>query len=152
MAKLLSILLSGLILIQSSDIDFSDIAKMGELMEHAHFHTDKYGDNNFVFHSKHYGELKEQHNKEHQEEKIDHEKLPFQHQCNCTSVVAIVINSTHSELNSPQTWESWAADFYYEAPTSSLHTEGPFHPPQLVQFFSHGKWDQHACNFKAIRT
>ncbi len=132
MAKLLSILLSGLILIQSFDIDITDITRMGELMEHAQFHAEKYGDNMLVFLSKHYGELKEQHDKDHQEEKRDHEKLPFHHQCNCASVVAIVMNPIQAELNSLQTPESWVANFYYQTITSSLHTKGPFQPPRTV--------------------
>lgn len=132
MTIFLSILLSGLILIQSFDININDITRMGELIEHAQFHAEKYGDNTWVFLSKHYGELKEQHNKEHQEERKNHEKLPFQHQCNCTSTVAIVININHSELIFSQSPESWVANFYYYAPISSLHAEGLLQPPRTV--------------------
>ncbi|MCG2460003.1 hypothetical protein K8352_04545 [Flavobacteriaceae bacterium F89] len=122
--------MSGLILIQSFDIAFSDIAKLDELLEHAQFHAEKYGDNMLVFLSKHYGEKKDQHNKEHQEEERDHEKLPFQQQCNSASVVAIVLNASLSVLIPPQIPEGWAANFYYQAPSSSLHAQGLFQPPQ----------------------
>ena len=132
MAKLLSLLLSCLILIQSIDIEINDITRMGDLMEHAKFHADKYGDNLLVFLSKHYGELKEQHHKDHQEEKKNHEELPFKHQCNCASALAIVMNTSLPELNSPQASESWVANFYYKTITSSLHTEGQFQPPRTV--------------------
>ena len=132
MTKLFSIVMSGLILIQSFDIAFNDIAQLDELMEHADFHAEKYGDNILVFISKHYGELKEQHNKDHQEEKKEHEKLPFQNHCNCSSITAIVLSTNLSDLNSPQTLEVAEANFHYLTPTSSLHAKGLFQPPQLV--------------------
>lgn len=130
MAKLFSIVMSVLILVQSFDIAFSDITQIDELLEHADFHAEKYGDNLLVFISKHYGELKDQHNKDHKEEKKDHEKLPFQNHCSCTSTVAIVSNTNFLQINSLQTTESTEANFYYQPPTSSLHAKGLFQPPR----------------------
>ena len=124
--------MSGLILIQSFDIAFDDIGQLDELLEHAGFHAEKYGDNLLVFISKHYGELKEQHDKDHQEEKKEHEKLPFQNPCHCTSVTAIIINSTLSYLITTQTPETAKANFYYLLPVSSLHAKGLFQPPRPV--------------------
>lgn len=132
MIRLFSILMSGLILVQSFDIAISDITQLDEFLEHASFHSDKYGDNIFVFISKHYGEQKEQHNKDHQEEKRDHEQLPFQHHCACSSIIAIVVVTSFLDLNSPKSLEFTLDNFKYQAPTSSPHTKGLLQPPQFA--------------------
>jgi hypothetical protein len=132
MAKLFSIVLSGLILIQSFDMAHSDIEQIDELLEHANFHAEKYGDNILVFISKHYGDLKDQHNKDHQEEMEDHEKLPFQNHCHASSITAIVANMACTELDPIQISNGSEANFYYLPLSSSLHTKGLFQPPQLA--------------------
>ncbi|MDT7830035.1 hypothetical protein RQM65_15310 [Pricia sp. S334] len=121
--------MSGLILIQSFDIAMEDIVQFDELLEHAEFHAEEYGDNIFVFISKHYGELKEQHNKDHQEEKKDHEKLPFQNHCSCSSTVAIVSDKYVVSLTSFPNLDG-ETNFYYPALISSLHAIGRFQPPR----------------------
>lgn len=131
MAKLFSIFMSGLILIQSFDIAFNDIAQFDELLEHAQFHAEEYGDSLFVFISKHYGELKDQHDKEHQEEKKEHDKLPFQNHYGCASSVAIVTDTSFLRMNCPQIPESKTTNFYYHPPISSLHAQGLFQPPRI---------------------
>lgn len=132
MTKLLSIVLSGLILVQSFDISINDITQVDELLEHASFHAEKYGDNLMVFLSKHYGELKEQHNKDHQEEKKEHEELPFQNPCTSSSFTALAAATPFLDLIPLHTTEFSAASFTYQAPTSSPHTEGLLQPPQLA--------------------
>lgn len=120
-------------LVQSVDITFNDIAQLDEFIAHANFHAEKYGDNFVVFISKHYGELKEQHSEDHKEEKRDHEKLPFQNHCHCySSTFAIVFNTFFSELKSLQNLEDNVTNFYYQFPSSSLHTAGPFQPPRFA--------------------
>jgi hypothetical protein len=130
--KLLSILLSGLMLVQSVEIDFDDIIQFDEFLEHARFHSEKYGDNFLIFISKHYGELKEQHSKDHQEEQRDHEKLPFQHHCSCSSITAFFFDTSFSGLISLQIRDISTSDFYYQAHTSSLHAKGLLQPPQFA--------------------
>lgn len=132
MAKLFSIVMSCLVLVQGFEIAYNDIAQFDEFLEHASFHAEEYGDNLFVFVSKHYGELKEQHDKDHQEEQKEHEKLPFQNQCHCGAIVAIVFNTTTTELNSPKTTDGSLANFHYMPSTSSLHAKGLLQPPQSV--------------------
>ena len=63
--KLFSIVLASFILVQSFNIHLGDILKFDMLLDHAKMHKSKYGDNFFVFLSKHYGELKESHKKQH---------------------------------------------------------------------------------------
>lgn len=133
MTRLISIALTCIILAQSSGISINDVLQIDEFIEHAQFHSDQYGDNVIVFISKHYGELKADHEKEHQEEKENHEQLPFNHN-NCThisSVTAFVLNTFKEELKAPTFLESIETNFFYQAPTSSIHTSGLFQPPRL---------------------
>lgn len=81
--KLTAFILSITMLIQGMSITYNDILNLDKFMEHAKFHKEQYGDNFLEFLSKHYGELKEQHSKEHQEEKSEHEQLPFQGDFRC---------------------------------------------------------------------
>ena len=76
---------------QCFGLSIKDIGQIDELIEHAQMHNQEYGDNIFVFISKHYGELKAAHEKEHQEEKEDHEKLPFKQQSSITAMNVFVL-------------------------------------------------------------
>ena len=84
--KLFSIFFSFLMLFQSVNINVCDISQIDEFIEHAQFHKEKYGDNFFVFISKHYGNLSVEHSKKHQEEKKEHENLPFNHNIQLVSL------------------------------------------------------------------
>lgn len=116
---------------QSFGLHASDLAQIDEFVEHAKFHKKQYGDNVFVFISKHYGELKAEHEKEHQEEKEDHEQLPFQHQTHVASVTDFFLNINKKEFKTHEFSEFKIHHFYYQAPSSSLHSEGLFQPPRV---------------------
>ncbi|MWW23289.1 hypothetical protein [Algibacter lectus] len=131
MNKLFSIALSLNILIQSFGICVTDIAQIDEFIEHAQYHSEQYGDNVLVFISKHYGEQKADHDKDHQEEQEEHEQLPFHHQSHVSSVLAFVLNTHKAEFKAVEFLESNTHKFYYQAPSSSLHLEGLFQPPRL---------------------
>ena len=130
MSKLFSISLSLVILIQSLGISIADIAQIDEFIEHAQFHSEQHGDNVLVFISKHYGELKASHEKEHQEEKEDHEQLPFQHQSHISLIPAFVLNTKIEDFKIFEFSEFKTHTFHYQAPSSSLHSEGLFQPPR----------------------
>ena len=130
MVKLFSISISLLIFFQSFGISFDDVSQIDEFVEHAQFHSEQYGDNVFVFISKHYGELKASHDIEHKEEKEDHEKLPFQHQTHVNSSTAFVLNNFKHEFKAIDFSETRDYNFFYQEPSSSLHLEGLFQPPR----------------------
>ena len=90
--KLFSILLASFILVQSFNIHLGDILKLDLLLEHAKLHKTKYGDNFYVFLSKHYGELKEAHKKQHQEEEKNHSHLPINHDCSSQVQSSFLLN------------------------------------------------------------
>lgn len=130
MNKLFSILLTSVILLQSFGMHIDDLVQIDEFVEHAQFHSQEYGDNVLVFISKHYGELKAAHNKEHQEEKQDHEKLPFQHHSHTMSVMDFTMNTAVPDLNNIHFLEYRTFNFHYQAAFSSPDSEGILQPPR----------------------
>ncbi|MCI2228867.1 hypothetical protein MC378_06780 [Polaribacter sp. MSW13] len=134
MKKLFSISLSLIILLQSVGFNIDDIAQINKFIEHAEYHNKQYGDNVFVFISKHYGELKSPHEKEHQEEKEDHEQLPFNHN-NCShngSIATYIVSSFKEELKTPFLLEQKkVANFYYQDPFSTSHSDEIIQPPRF---------------------
>ncbi len=133
MTKLLSILTALLILIQSFNISFGDITQLDELLEHAVFHKDQYGDNLFVFISKHYGELKEDHHKNHKEEHEEHENLPFQHNSSTHHMVnALVLFPNNVAREKFEVHSKKGNCFHYLQSDSSGYQSGVFQPPRHV--------------------
>lgn len=131
MSKLISISLSLVFLLQSFGMHINDMVQLGDFFEHAEFHKEQYGDNIFVFVAKHYGELKAEHEKEHQEEKKDHEQLPFQHQTHHTAVADFILNTIKEEFKTLEFVDFKTHNFHYQAPSSSLHLDGLLQPPRL---------------------
>ena len=129
MSKLFAIALSFMILVQSAGISANDILQIDELIEHAQFHKQEYGDSFFVFLSKHYGEQKAEHSKNHQEEQKDHEQLPFQCQGHALSVVAL-LNFADNTLNTIEILDSSESNFHYTSSFSTLHKKGLLQPPK----------------------
>mgnify|MGYP001826393503 CR=1 FL=1 len=130
MSNILSILLSFAILSQNFGIHANDIAQLDEFIEHAAYHSEQYGDNIFVFISKHYGELKTAHEKEHKEEKEDHEQLPFQHQSQVIASTAFIINLEFAAFKTTEFSEFKIHNFHYQASSSSCYLDGLFQPPR----------------------
>lgn len=129
--KLLSVLSAFLILFQSVNISLGDLSRMDEFLEHASFHKEQYGDNLLVFISKHYGELKAEHEKNHQEEQHEHEKLPFQHQ-SCThhlANVCVLFSSGPDKVKVDGESED-TANYYYLQSDSAGFRSGIFQPPR----------------------
>lgn len=122
--------MSFVILLQSIGLHSDDLVQIDEFIEHAKFHSEQYGDNVIVFISKHYGELKAAHEKEHEEEKEDHEQLPFQHQSQLGSIIAYTTNPLDAQLETPLIKEYKSSNFYYQEPSSSSHTKGLLQPPR----------------------
>ncbi len=111
----------------------SDIAQFDELIAHAKFHSEQYGDNILVFISKHYGELKAEHQEKNQEEEKDHEKLPFNHSScsHTTNSIVFVVDAFKSDFEIPDFTTVVESNFYYQISTSNLHQKGLFQPPRI---------------------
>jgi len=129
MVKLVSIATSCLVLFQSFNICIGDIINLDGLIEHAQFHSEEYGDGFFIFISKHYGELKSEHTKKHQEEEKDHEELPFQQQTNTTVLSEFVLNEV-LDTSDLEFMVHRATNYFYQDSYSSFEEDGPFQPPR----------------------
>tara|TARA_R110002051_G_scaffold181460_1_gene250963 strand:+ start:36112 stop:36465 length:354 start_codon:yes stop_codon:yes gene_type:complete len=111
----------------------SDIAQFDEFIEHAKFHSEQHGDTILVFISKHYGELKAEHQKNHQEEEKDHENLPFNHSSNSNTVntLAFILDSLKSDVQILDFTVTVESNFYYQVPVYNVHEKGLFQPPRI---------------------
>lgn len=126
-------LLSMLILLQSTSIGVADVLRMTDLVEHAQYHKQEYGDSLFVFLSKHYGQLKKGHMGDHPHDSSDHSKLPFHHNgCVHMSFVAMIQDTNPAELHKIQPSLTKQDNFHYKEPASSLFTKGIFQPPKFA--------------------
>lgn len=128
--KIFSIFISSLILVQSFNIQLNDILKLNELIEHAQFHKSKYGDGIFTFFSKHYGELKENHNKNHQEE--DHKQLPFGHNSSFDTLTAFVLHKVIFKIEGSKQIIFKSSIFFYQEMYSFFEKVEIFQPPQFT--------------------
>lgn len=132
MSKLFSIILSVLILAESSTLNLWDIAQLEDFLIHAEFHKEKYGDNLIEFISKHYGKQKEQHHLESREEHKDHGELPLNHQSCSHSIVVFLMDRNHFILpKTPRALDTVGGFFYQESyyPKAIFDI---FQPPKLA--------------------
>ena len=130
MKTIISILLSFVILTQSFGVSLGDIILIDGLISHAQYHNKQYGDNVLVFISKHYGKLKAEHNTKHQEEKEDHEQLPFQQHTQLSSITVFILNTIKEDYTSPEFTDIKSNNFHYTSLKSSLYSKGLFQPPR----------------------
>lgn len=131
MTKLVSIVISFLVLIQSFQFAISELIEIDELMEHADFHANEYGDNFMVFLSKHYGKLKSAHIKSNNQEQKEHEKLPFQHASHTPLLsVFVMADIVFYAATSLTVQEYKSSNYYYQDSHSTLKKEVLFLPPK----------------------
>jgi len=132
MKTLIAISLSFLVFFQSVGIGMADVFMLNDLVEHAKYHSEEYGDNFLTFFEKHYGSLKAEHQQNQQEENHDHDKLPFQHN-NCNHLLTEVVLMDYefplkkSEISYPQEHHFYYQDFY-----SFLNRSNIFQPPKTA--------------------
>lgn len=129
MIKIIAILLSNLVLLQSLHIDLKDINKVNVLLSHAQFHQEQYGDSFLDFLYEHYIDqeiTKTQNHKEHQD-------LPFKQGINhFNHLVSILeINPTNFELKHSNHFFSKKIFFYKESHTN-FEKPSVFQPPKLA--------------------
>ncbi|WCO02890.1 hypothetical protein [Psychroserpens ponticola] len=129
MSKLLAIIFSFLILIQSFNINFEDISKFKILLEHANYHAETYGDSFVEFIAEHYGDAKYQHAGEHEE----HKDLPFndsQHQLTHINS-SFILNSISCNIEYSSFTEI-PLNFLYKESSSLFEKLAVFQPPRFA--------------------
>lgn len=133
MTKIVSIVISFLVLIQSFQFAISELMEIDELMEHAEFHANEYGDSFLVFLSKHYGELKAEHDKTNLQDKKEHEELPFQHGSHAPLLSVFVMADTVFYSTTSLTLQVYKqSNYHYQDSLSTLKKEALFQPPKQV--------------------
>lgn len=130
MSKILAILLSSVLLLQTAGISASDVLHLDEFIEHAKFHKTEHGDSFFTFLSKHYGEQKSEHSQKHEEEKNEHEQLPFNCQGQFIVISALLLNQPLIVTNNIDFSKETETNFYYQSSFSSLHKQALLQPPK----------------------
>ena len=131
MTKFLSIFISFLILFQGLNINSDEFTQLDELIEHAFYHAEEYGDDIFVFVSKHYGELKEHHNKTKDKEQHNHEQLPFNHQCSSNFASVFIIEVSPLTVLRIDEIDS-KTNFIYQETNSFFEKSNVFQPPKIA--------------------
>lgn len=132
MKTLFAISLSLLVFFQSVGFGISDVFMLTDLVEHAKFHSEEHGDNFFVFFEKHYGALKAEHQKNHQEEKSQHDRLPFQHN-NCNHLLTeVIVIGYEFPLKKSIVSTTVKHHFYYQDLYFFLEKSTIFQPPKIA--------------------
>lgn len=130
MGKLVVIIYSFLILMQSFNINLEDISKFNALLEHAQYHKEVYGDTFFEFLSEHYGNDMVSHKDKHSE----HEDLPFKDHhhilCHVSSSFILTPQITYT-INHQEPTEKPVL-FLYKESFSSFEKPSVFQPPKLA--------------------
>ncbi len=130
MVKIVSFLISVLVLMQSMNLHFEDLVELDSLVEHYQFHNEEHGDNLFLFVSKHYGKLKTVHDQEQQEGQDDHENLPFQHAGHSLQIMVFVMSPNTYPYSFAEVPSSHNNNFHYHLSYSLDLEDGLFQPPK----------------------
>lgn len=132
MKTIVAISLSLLVFVQSLGFSISDIFMINDLVEHAKYHSEEFGDDFFTFFEKHYGDLKTEHQKTHKDEKSQHEKLPFQHN-HCNHLLAeVIVIGYEFPLGKSIVYYTADPHFYYKNLYSFLERASIFQPPKIA--------------------
>jgi hypothetical protein len=127
-----AIILSIVMLFQSLNITCTNILNLDKLIEHAQFHKETYSDSFITFLSKHYGELKVAHSEKHQEEKEEHEKLPFQFDYHVVDFHKVTFENIEVPLPSTLAFIERKQLFHYQNFYNSPDALGVFQPPRYI--------------------
>ena len=113
-------------------ISISDILMLKDLVEHVKYHSEEHEDDLTTFFEKHYGSLKEEHQKTNKEEKSQHEKLPFQHNSTNHLLVDLLVFDYGFPLTKPVNSYIANSHFYYQDLYSFLERTSIFQPPKIA--------------------
>ncbi len=123
-----AILLAGLFSLQSIQINMNDLGKLVNLIEHANYHAEAYGDSWYTFFSKHYGDLKEEHTQTHEHEKKEHSQLPNADQL-ISATLTFIYQQYRLDISSPiSSCESHS--FFYQSTYHFQDLVDIFQPPR----------------------
>lgn len=129
MLKMIALLLSQLILLQSSNLCVHDFSKIQTLIEHAQFHKENYGDSFIEFVLEHYSESDDENIVHHS----DHENLPFKQDINHSNFQLIYLSiSPTIEIAQIPTLSVNKVVFFYQEPSTNSVLKSLFQPPKFL--------------------
>lgn len=132
MRSIIVILLSILVLIQSAGIGVADVFLCGRFVKHVEYHSENYGDDFFTFFEKHYGVLKAEHQKMHNEEMPGHQRMPFQHTAMNHLLSEMIVFSYDISIYKVGDFPPSLSNFHYQNLYSSLEKSSIFQPPKFI--------------------
>lgn len=124
MLKLSAILLSQLMLFQSMQISVIDLSNLPNLIEHAQFHKQQYGDSFLDFVMEHYAECQGE------QQHSEHKNLPFKNKIN--QVQQPILLAFTNKLSSEEhiVVEESTPNFFYKTPSTDSVQHRIFQPPK----------------------
>jgi len=130
MKKFVVTYLASLILFQGMFANTDIIFEISELTEDYQLHKKKYGDNLTTFISKHFGDLKESHKKQHQEEH-KHHKHPVQNTGSSLQVDFTLLALSFTDKSIIE-YDASASNFNYLDLHSTFEKQKIFQPPRIA--------------------
>jgi hypothetical protein len=131
MQKIIVTYLAVLVLFQGVYSSTDILFELNEVMEDYQLHKTKYGDNLTTFISKHFGDLKDAHKKQHQKDHAQH-KHPVKDQLVNTSNIDFTFNNCYFVIKTEIELNTKPAGFWYINLFSTFEKQKIFHPPQLA--------------------
>ncbi|MFK5878009.1 MAG: hypothetical protein QM478_00790 [Flavobacteriaceae bacterium] len=131
MKKVVVTYLASLILFQGLFTNMDLIFETSELIEDYQLHKVKYGDNLTTFFSKHFGDLKESHQKQHQQEHKQH-KHPVQNNTGNNQLVDFTLLALSYNNKNIDEIDTTSSNFHYFDLHSTFEKQEIFQPPQLT--------------------
>ncbi|PCI08678.1 MAG: hypothetical protein COB73_06600 [Flavobacteriaceae bacterium] len=122
--------LALLILFQGIFANTNTLFEISELIEDYQLHSVKYGDDAMSFLSKHFGDLKEDHKKQHQQDRKGH-KRPAQNKIG-GSHVDFTLQASYFTINNEIEIDLLDSNFHYLDLFSTFEKQPVFQPPQLA--------------------
>jgi len=128
MLKITAILLSQILLFQSSHLCIHDFSKIQTLIEHAQFHKEKYGDSFLEFVVEHYADVENKKYEQHDE----HKDLPFKQEINQAHQLSFFISYSNEYQNKKVVNNTNSIKhFFYQEPTSESVLYTILQPPKF---------------------
>ncbi len=131
MQKVLVTYLASFILLQGVFVHTNILFEINEVLEDYQLHTTKYGDSTYTFLSKHFGDLKESHKKQHQEDHKQH-KHPVQDQMANSIRADYTLQQYRYKFKSVIEIANNLANFHYIDLFSTFEKPTIFQPPRFA--------------------
>jgi len=129
--KLSALILSTVILLQSITFSTSAIVEIANFVEHYNLHKQTQHDSFVEFISKHYGDMKNQHNKDQSSKHHNHQRLPFNNSNATHLFVGVIDINFDYELVVDRSLD-YLTNFRYTDGVSTYNPLDLIQPPRIA--------------------